>query len=1047
MTMISTSAPNNINSTQLTNPQMNIWRGQMLSPNVPLYNMVMAFHFNGAIDVNRFKSAFQELTNQNDVLRLVLKTDDTLPKQFFLPELESKLEFMDFSGCESPSASYDKWVAENKGKIFFADEVLYHTLLFKLNSDHFIWYFNHHHLITDGVTIHLLYDRLHQNYSQQKEYSDNATPFHYQKIAVQFPYDRPKNQSAYWNELKESLIVAPSLYGNRPVNSSSKSTRISVNLGKERTDKLKVLALTPQFKAWNVDVTLFNIFQTILSALVYKVSGQEEFNTGFASHNRILKSHRHTAGLFMELLPLRVVIEKEDSMISLFEKTKKASFETMKHAGESTPPAELLKSFNTVLNFIPNSFDNFDNIPVSCDWIHSGHSDPGHHIRLQIHDFNNLGDYQLQFDLNDEVILPLQRDIVSSHFVKLLDALIENRDEKLSNIQITTRKELSLMDTWNKTHVEYPEDEVLLSKFEKQARLFPERTALVFESASMTYQMVDEQSNQLAHLLIKRGLRPKDIAVVAIDRSLEMMIAIYAILKAGGTYLPLDTEIPQQRLDYIIEDANPFLILTNSDSLTTSSLLVIDTKDILKNINQEAKSKPVVQVDPGDLAYIIYTSGSTGEPKGVKCHHRGICNRLNWGQDKYPLSELDILIQKTPITFDVSIPELFWPLQMGNKLIIESPNAHKETDLLIKTINDHQVTVIHFVPSMLNAFLNNKEVSLCKSIRQVFSSGEALSVSTVRNFHSKLNCKLSNLYGPTEACVEVASWECTAENSVNSVPIGHVVANTKLYILDKNLNQVPIGKSGDLYIAGTQVAKGYLNKRQLTLDSFVDDVFDRGENNKMYRSGDTARFRNDGAIEYLGRTDYQIKLRGFRIELGEIDSKLSDHVHVNQCVVDLCTAKNDSQYVVAYYTGLETIQSEFVSFLKLSLPDYMIPSFFVRVERFELTSSGKVNRGELPSHHIDDLQETDNYMPPETQMEEIIASVWEKVLQIEQIGIRSGFIQLGGDSLTALIITTRLKEIFELDLPVNLIFTESDIASYAQAVEKIMIQILEDKDE
>jgi amino acid adenylation domain-containing protein len=1036
-------------SSDLTRSQQLIWTGQLFNPNDALYNMILTFEIKGAVDVFCFKKSFQTLVARHDVLRLVIDAEGELPKQFFYNEIENPIEFIDLSNAINPRNEYQLWVDKNKGKLFEAKKLLYQCILFKIEEGVFIWYINQHHLITDGWSIELLYKELIEIYELEVN-NKNSIKEHelsYLNHARLNPFTKEEAHSDYWLKKAESTVSTPSLYGVKQKNSSSNSTKVSVNLGIERTAKLKEFALDSDIRAWTVDLALFNVFLTVMNALIYKIGNQEKFVVGIPSHNRTSPANKNTAGLFMELLPIYAAVQPEDTLLSLFQKTREEAYEVIKNATISKPPSELLKSFNTVINFVPISFSDFAGMPINCEWLHSGHSDPGHNIRLQIQDFNDDNNYKLQFDLNDEVFQGLQKETVAQHFVKLIDAFIDDKEQKLADISLTTSQELALVEEWNNTYIACPERETLLSKFEKQVVLTPENIALIFQANRITYKELNEKSNQLANLLIKKGVKPNDLIAISLERSIELMIGIYGILKAGAAYLPLDSKTPNDRLKMILNDAEPIFLVVDKEPKENKNYhtSILNINDLCDKMGLESKIKPKLIITPDDLAYVIYTSGSTGVPKGVKCIHKGICNRLDWIQRKNPLSEVDVMLHKTPITFDVSLPELFWPLQVGAKLAIEVPEGHKDTDQLIESIRKYNITTIHFVPSMLNLFLEHPEVSNCKSITQMLCSGEALLPSIVDKFHLKLECDLYNLYGPTEASVEVSYWKCNRNEKNNIIPIGFPVQNTQLYILDKYLQMVPIGVSGELYIGGNQLSSGYLKKSDLTKDCFIENPFSLNKKDKMYKTGDQVRYRNDGAIEYLGRLDQQVKLKGFRIELEEIENSINEHQGILQSVVVLNEDLNNSQYLVAYYQGNKIEVECFNVMLKKILPTYMIPSFFVHVDGFELTSSGKIDRKKIPTHDRSRIKKTKKYLAPRNQLEEIIVDVWKNVFQLDQIGIDDNFIQLGGDSLKAIILTSRIKSALELDVTVNLVFIHPNVALYAECVEKMMLTILKEE--
>ena len=437
------------------------------------------------------------------------------------------------------------------------------------------------------------------------------------------------------------------------------------------------------------------------------------------------------------------------------------------------------------------------------------------------------------------------------------------------------------------------------------------------------------------------------------ERSLEMVIALYGILKAGGAYVPLDPEYPPDRVAFMLKDTQVPVLLTQErlvPGLPEHGAQVICLDSDWEAIASESVDNPTSGALAENLAYVIYTSGSTGRPKGVMNTHRGILNRLLWMQDTYQLDSNDRVLQKTPFSFDVSVWEFFWPLLVGARLIVARPGGHRDSGYLV-LIAEQGITTLHFVPSMLQVFLEDKDVERCRSLNRVICSGEALPYDLQERFFARLNAELHNLYGPTEAAVDVTHWQCQREGDSRLVPIGRPVANTQLYILDPYMQPVPIGVAGELHIGGVQVARGYLNRPELTAEKFIPDPFSDHPEARLYKTGDLVRYLPDGNIEFLGRLDFQVKMRGFRIELGEIEAVLSQHPAVGEVVVLAREDVPGDKRLVAYVVPRPApalLVTELRDYSKEKLPDYMVPAAFIQLDALPLTPSGKVDRRSLP---------------------------------------------------------------------------------------------------
>lgn len=1030
----------------LTQNQNLLWIGQDLNPESPMYNMVMTYEMRDAISVSHFKLAFQKLVETSDVLRSVFKQKEGVPVQVYLPNIEYKLDVIDFSSEETPLEVYKNWEKQRVEFHFNLSECLFDCVLVKLASNHFIWYINQHHLITDGYSTTILFSRMSKLYEKALLGTLNdVETFPSYKAFIVHTNNLKENverieTEQYWKEKQSLFPNAPELYHKKNTLLSTNSKRLFVSLGKERSDKIKALANTEGIKGWSLDLTLYNIFLTALFAYVYRISGQESFVIGSPTHNRTKKSFKDTLGFFVESFPIFAEIEPHETFLSLIKKIQIESNGFLKNAQTGASTMEMSRAYNVFYNYINAGNDsNFNNKPVKTRWVHPGHTDPRHHLRFHVHDFDNTGILKLYFDFNTKIFDSDLQDLAPQHFLKLLDAFIDNADQEIDTVPMATSKEISKIESWNNTEVKYPDNETLLSKFNEQVVRTPNNVALIFKEEALTYKEFNEKSNQVAHFLIQKGIVTNNLVAVSFERSLEMMIYIYGILKAGGAYLPIDTNTPKERLAFILKDSKAKMLFYNHNNLDVPS--EVDgkhVKDIEGEINKFSTESCTVSISPNDLAYVIYTSGSTGEPKGVECHHKGICNRLNWMNDYLPISNNDVLLQKTPITFDVSLPELFGPLQKGAKLVVEIPEGHKNPDRLIETIAQHQITKIHFVPSMLNIFIQTQGVETCSSLKVVFCSGEALSASVVERVYEKLNVEVHNLYGPTEAAVEVSSWHCKNDELQFGVLIGKPVANTQLYILDKALNLLPIGLKGELYIAGTQVAKGYLNREALTSERFVKDIFSTDPDAKMYKTGDLVSYMADGNIAYHGRIDNQIKLRGLRIELGEIERVLEKLPSISKAVVTI----DDKENLIAYYTGEKTETSKIISSIQSTLPEYMVPQFYVHLDSFELLSSGKVDRKKLPRVNLRKDVNRQEKEVPKNEIEEIVHDIWKEVLKIDVIGTHENYIRIGGNSLDAIAITSRLRSILELDMSITDVFNYPTISSYSENVEQTITTLL-----
>lgn len=597
-----------------------------------------------------------------------------------------------------------------------------------------------------------------------------------------------------------------------------------------------------------------------------------------------------------------------------------------------------------------------------------------------------------------------------------------------------------LLFQFNDTIAAYPKHKTIHSVFEEQAEKTPHHIAAIFEDKKLTYLELDTAANHLAAILREKGVIPNSIVAIMVERSLEMLIGILGILKAGGAYLPIDPDYPEDRIKFMLEDSQAKIVLTQTDYVSHVEFDGI-TIPIENRIDLESKNRKIENVNSSsDLAYVIYTSGSTGKPKGVMIKHSAVINRLNWMQRKYPLTESDVILQKTPFTFDVSVWELFWWSFAGASVCFLKPGGEKIPDEMIDAIEEHKVTTLHFVPSMLAVFLeyvkNYTDLDRLTSLKRVFASGEALNVKQVQTFNNLLfssnGTTLHNLYGPTEATVDVSYFDCSEGYETNIVPIGKPIDNIRLYILDHNLDLMPMGAIGELCIAGDGVAVGYLNRQLLTNEKFVNNV--KLANERIYRTGDLARWLPDGNIEYMGRNDFQVKVRGNRIELGEIENQLLRIEGIREAIVLAKQDKDKNTYLCAYYVAEKAIQeAKLIEIVRQGLPDYMIPAHFIHLHSMPVTANGKLDRKALPE--VDRQWRTNEERTmPRNPIETRLWQIWAEVLGIDIMSVEDNFFYLGGDSLKAIALANRINKTMGTNIKITDLYLHQSIEEMAAAI-------------
>jgi amino acid adenylation domain-containing protein len=796
-------------------------------------------------------------------------------------------------------------------------------------------------------------------------------------------------------------------------------------------------------------VTPYMLLLAVFQVLLYRYSGQDEIVVGGATNTRTRPEFEPLIGYFLNAIVLRTRIGGDLSFRELLGRVKSTVLGALAHSDipfdaivrelapkrDSTrhPLFQVLFSMRPPFNDFPDGWD------VTDMEVHSAASGFDLFVEFSEHPEGLSGRFSYSTDLFDRAtILRMQ-----AHFQMLLQQLLANPDQAVSQVPLLTEQERrTLLVDWNDTAKSFP-DKRIHELFEAQAEANPDRPALVFRGHQLSYAELNVRSNKLAHYLRLNGAEKGSLIGVYMERSFEMVVALLAILKSGAAYVPYDPELPLPRLNMMLEDSRPVCVITQrklSGHLAgyPGRTIVLDSH--CEGLDGQLATNPRIAVEPTDAIYAIYTSGSTGVPKAAINTHEAVANRILWMQDRYPLEAGDRVLQKTPHSFDVSVGEFFGAITCGATLVIAEPGGHRDPAYIADLIASERITSIHFVPSMLREFLEAGNLERCGSLKRVFASGEALPADLRQKFYQRLGAQLHNLYGPTEAAVEVTYWDCGEQALCANVPIGRPIANVKAYILDRHLAPVPIGVPGELHIGGIAVASGYLNRSELTAERFIPDPFDPGPNQRLYKTGDRARFLADGNIEYLGRLDNQVKLRGFRIELGDIEATLLQNSQVRAAAVLLRDDGGGPRlvaYLVSNATELDTPSLRL--FLRERLPEHMIPSAFVALESLPKTASGKLDRKALPAPELGTTGQRE-FIPPQDDIEERLANLWQEVLAVHPISVNDNYFDLGGHSLLALRLFSEIKFCFDLELPLATLFYAPTVRTMAEVIRDSGVQ-------
>ncbi|MEH2206140.1 MAG: amino acid adenylation domain-containing protein [Nostoc sp.] len=1042
------------NLVPLSAGQQRLWFVQQLEPQSSVYNEFACIHLQGILNLAALEKSFNEIVKRHESLRTSFETLDEQPVQVIHHSLTLELPVVNLSNLTQAlqDAEVERLTTEITQKPFdLASTPLLRGMLLQTGEQEHLFLLVIHHIVCDGWSIQVLNQELaalYTAFSAEKSSPLSELPIQYADYSLwqhQWLQDeREKTQLSYWKQQLTNAVTTLDLPADRPrppVQSFSGSTSF-FQLSPRLTDMLRSLSKQQ-------GVTLFMTLLAAFQAQLYRYTSQEDICIGSPIANRNHPDIEGLIGFFVNILVLRTDLSGNPSFLELLNRVRAVCVGAYAHAelpferlvGELHSERNLSHTplFQVMFALQQDTKKDLVLPGLTLKWLQTDSKTNKFDLTLHLVDAKSelSGWWEYNNDLFDAATI----NRMTEHFTNLLEGIVSYPEKRLSDLPLLTESERqTLLVKWNDTEVKYPQ-QCIHELFEAQVEKTPDAVAVVFEEEQLTYQELNSRANQLGHYLQDLGVKPEVLVGICVERSLSMVIGLLAILKAGGGYIPLDPNYPQERLAYMLEDSQPRVLLTQQhlvESLPTHKAKVVCIDGDWRVIANKNTENPTCNITCDNLAYVIYTSGSTGKPKGAMNTHRGICNRLLWMQDAYGLTTADIVLQKTPFSFDVSVWEFFWPLLTGARLVVAQPEGHRDPNYLVNLILQQQITTLHFVPAMLQVFLSAEGLEKCQSLVRVFASGEALPAQLQQRFFNRLDAQLHNLYGPTEAAVDVTFWECKdCVTNQKIVPIGRPIANIQIYLLDKYLNPVAIGVTGEVYIGGVGIGRGYLNRPELTAEKFIPNPFS-DEAAHLYKTGDLARYLANGEIEYIGRIDYQVKIRGFRIELGEIEAAITQHPTVRETVVVVCDDSADSKRLVAYVVlQKEQILTTFElrDFLESKLPSYMIPSAFIILEALPLTPNGKVDRKALPIPESTQILSSDIILPS-TPIENLLAGIWAEILGIEKVGIDNNFFELGGHSLIATRVISQIRQVFQVELPLRDLFEKPTIAGLAKEIEK-----------
>ncbi|MFC0215898.1 amino acid adenylation domain-containing protein [Paenibacillus chartarius] len=1013
------------------------------------YNLPRVMTVEGELEPERLEAVFRQLIARHDALRTSFRLVDGEPVQFIADpeELEFAIARHEASEADVPA------IVQSFIRPFDLETApLLRAELVKLEPQKHVLLCDMHHIIADGVSMSIFMKEFTELYEGAELPS---LRIQYKDYAVWLDSGEGRTvmsrQEAYWREAfaeEIPLLALPTDYP-RPAVKSFEGSNVAVRSGAELKSALDRLAA-------RTGATLYMVLLAAYQVLLHKYSGQDDIIVGTPVAGRPHADVEPVIGMFVNTLALRGRPEPLKTFEQLLDEVKRTTLDALDN--QHYPFDALVEQLNVPRDLSRNPL--FDTM-FSLQNINM---DTREMTGLQIEPYPFEGG-AAKFDLSleatatdDELVVSFEygsalfrHDTVermAGHYLNILAEAAANPQLTLAEIDmVSEREKMQILEQFNDTAAEYPSQTTLYRTFEATAAAAPDRVAVIDGERTLTYGELNERANRLARKLRSEGVAPDRIVPLLMERAAEMIVGILAIQKAGGAYLPIDPEFPEDRIQYMLDDSGAEWLLTQTKHAGKARALfeggsVLDLNDPASYETDGSNLEPAA--GPRNLAYVIYTSGSTGKPKGVMIEHGAAMNRIHWMQKAYPLSDSDVILQKTPYTFDVSVWEMFWWGFVGAAVCFLKPGGEKNPEEIVSEIERSGVTTMHFVPSMLSLFLDYIEgesdahVKRLSGLRFVFASGEALQLAHVQRFnrmiYSRCGARLINLYGPTEATVDVSYYDCSTSVESGIVPIGKPIDNIQLYIVGDGVRLQPIGVPGELCIAGVGVARGYVNKPELTDEKFVDNPWSPGM--KMYRTGDLARWLPDGTIEYLGRIDFQVKIRGYRIELGELETALLKHDAVRETVVVALEDEEKLYYLCAYFTAdRELTVTELREHLGRDLPSYMIPAHFVQLESMPLSPNGKINRKALPKPEGRIATGTE-YVAPRTPTEELLAGLWQEALGVERIGVHDSFFALGGHSLKAMSLLAQTHKTFGIELPLRFLFESPTIEAAGRYIDE-----------
>ncbi len=1037
--------------------QQRLWFLNQLEPDNPFYNVSTAVTVNGDLDRDALKQAVTAVVQRHAALRTTFVVQGDEPSQIVSDVAQLEFAIEDLRQTNDPEQRARE-IARIQAELPFDLTVgpLLRVHVLQLSAEKHLAIVTMHHIVGDGWSMGVLIREIAQFYGAfvtKRSVSLRELPIQYPDFAIwqreHLQGDVLQTQLDYWKAQLANGPAVLELPTDRP------RPQLQKYRGATETFKLE-LKIVDQLKTLSQQqgATLFMTLLAIFNLLLHRYTRQQDIMVGSPIANRNHAEIEDLIGFFVNTLVLRTRISPHDRFEELLRQVRETTLAAFEHQDvpfeklveELEPERDLSRApLFQVMFVLQNAPGETLSLPgVTLSVLESESRTAKFDLMLTMAESpaGLYGSFEYNTDLFDAE--SIRRMI--QHFQTLAQNILVDPSQQLGSLGLMDEvEEQQVVHEWNNTGVVYEQAGKCLHEIiEEQVGKTPDHVALVSGEASWTYAELNEQANQLAHYLRRRGVGPESLVGIMMERSAAMVVALLGVLKAGGSYLPLDPDYPAERVSFMLADAGVKVLVSERHlverlAANNASVILVDVER--ETIEQESRDNPVNEVDPDNLAYVLYTSGSTGTPKGAMLAHREVVNCVLWMQETYQLDERDRMLCKTTLNFDPSVWEIFWPLLVGARIVVATPEAQLGFAALLQTIIDEKITVAYFVPAMLAQFLAEPEVAEATRLRYVICGGESLGLELMKRFYELLpNATLHHSYGPTETAIAATEIICDRDSTHSVMPIGRPLANTQLYVLDQQLQPAPIGVLGELFIGGAGLGRGYLNRPDVTAARFVPNHAGDTPGARLYRTGDLVRYLADGNLQFFGRTDAQVKLRGIRIELGEVEAAIKAHEKVHSAAVVLRADQTGEKTLVGYVVatqGATLTVADLRQQLSQKLPTYMVPATFVFLSELPLMPNGKIDHAALPAPE-ELTSESDSHVGPGNAVEELIAGVWSDVLGIKAVNIHSDFFAAGGHSLLATRVIARLREIFHVDIPLRSLFEQPTIAGLSKSISAAM---------